>query len=345
MAILSTDALTLKFGGLTAVNGVSLAVHRGEIFSVIGPNGAGKTSLFNAVSGVYTPTSGAILIEDMNSCRRISAALIFGLIAAGLLTAFGFLLIFHIAALWDAAITARFVFQQSFDWLGALEAIVHYAREQPLQTLIFPMLLGATTGTLGALSVWRGARRSPEVCASFGLSRTFQNVRLFPQLSATENILIGMHRRLSSNFWSSLLHLPGMKRQEKTSKAKAHELLAFVELEESAERAAGSLPYGYQRRLEIARALASDPKVLLLDEPAAGMNPTESVQLMQLITRIKERGITVVLIEHDMKVVMGISDRIAVLDYGNLIAEGTPAEVRCNPLVIEAYLGTGAHSE
>jgi branched-chain amino acid transport system ATP-binding protein len=342
MAILATDSVTLKFGGLTAVNAVSLAVQRGEIFSVIGPNGAGKTSLFNSISGVYKPSAGKVFIDERIARKGVSLQLLWSLIFTAAFTALFFLLIYHVSSLWEAAITSRFEFQQAFDWWGSLSASRTYFLEQPVLALVLPLLLGAVLGALGALKVWQGSRQNPEVCASLGLSRTFQNVRLFPQLSAVENILIGMHRRLSRGFWKYMLRLPSCKRQEKAAHTEALALLRFVDLEDAAGRPAGALPYGFQRRLEIARALASGPAVLLLDEPAAGMNPTESVKLMGLITRIKARGVTVVLIEHDMKVVMGISDRVAVLDYGNLIAEGTPHEVRCNPKVIEAYLGAGA---
>jgi branched-chain amino acid transport system ATP-binding protein len=254
-AALTVQRATKVFGGLVAVNDVSMDVPQRSIVSLIGPNGAGKTTLFNMLTGLYKPTSGRILLGD----RDIS-------------------------------------------------------------------------------------RARPDRITALGVARTFQNIRLFGAMSAVENVMIGRHARMRAGLAGSIFRPPRVRREEREVRDRAHELLKYVGLREAAmDQLSSQLSYGDQRRVEIARALASDPTLLLLDEPTAGMNPQESAQLTEFMRRLRDDlELTILLIEHDMKVVMGVSERVWVLDHGEKIAEGEPAEVRANQRVIEAYLGRSA---
>ena len=253
--LLDVRGLTMDFGGLRAVDSVTLEVHEGEIAALIGPNGAGKTTFFNCITGIYNPTKGDILLHPKGlDSRRLNGL-------------------------------------------------------------------------------------KPNKVTEMGLARTFQNIRLFPDMTVLENVMIGRHCRTKAGIFRAIIKAKSVREEEQLIVESSYQLLEKVGLENFANDFSKNLPYGAQRRLEIARAMATDPFLLLLDEPAAGMNPQETEHLMSIIRKIRDLGITVVLIEHDMKLVMNICDTITVLNYGQKLAEGTPREIKHNPRVIEAYLG------
>jgi branched-chain amino acid transport system ATP-binding protein len=251
--LLSVQGVTKRFGGLAALEDVSLSVNAGEIYGLIGPNGAGKTTLFNCMTGLYSVTAGQVLLDG---------------------------------------------------------APIH--------------------------------NRKPHEIVKRGFARTFQNIRLFANMTALENVMVGRHVRSQAQVLGALLRCSRTRAEEKAIRERARELLEYVGLGGKGRHVANHLSYGDQRRLEIARALATEPKLLALDEPVAGMNPAERQRMSQLFLKLRDGGVTLLLIEHDVKLVMGLCDRVAVLDYGRKIAEGDAVTVQRDPAVIAAYLGDGA---
>jgi ABC-type branched-subunit amino acid transport system ATPase component len=338
-SILDVQHITMRFGGLIANEDVSFKVEPGQIFAVIGPNGAGKTTLFNAITGIYQPTAGHVLFRGIAIEKPFGLAGVARALVIGIATALGLVVAINVTDLWLAVIDANYTYGSPFPYGQAVRSIIPALRDIPFAWGVIPAIIGFVVGAAASVALYFKERRTPDLIAREGIARTFQNIRLFPELDLIQNVLVGMDSRLRTRYWDALLRTPRFHHERASATAKALELLRFVDLEQSAYEKSKNLPYGHRRRLEIARALASEPRLLLLDEPAAGMNPAETIDLMRLIKKVRDRGVTVVLIEHHMRVVMGISDRIVVLQYGKKIAEGSPEEIKRDEKCIDAYLG------
>jgi len=326
----SSRNLTVKFGGLTAVSALDLTVNEGQITSIIGPNGAGKTTVFNAITGIHDPTRARFSFWGAMSGVRSPAARFSGSAGFSLFVALGSLVCTHCVGLWETAITANYRFMEAFPWGKSIGDFFSYFGDHAGSSFV-SFVAGALVGGAGAWFVWQRQPPRPHVITHQGICRTFQNIRLFRDMTVHENVLAGMDLHMKSRPWRSVFGSLRLTGEDREASERAFEILEFCSLRGHEGQLAGSLPYGDQRRLEIARALATRPKLLLLDEPAAGMNPAETVALMSLIGKIRDRGVTVLLIEHDMRVVMGDlrPDRGARLRDQD--REGTPAEVRANP--------------